>query len=107
MAGRPRWRRPRRRRRVFEEGGSGSELPQTGLPRDLLERGIAVAELFSRAGLTASNGEARRLIRGGGARLNDAVISDERRVVSLADLDFHGMLKLSAGRKRHALVRPV
>ncbi len=94
-------------RRVFEEGGSGSELPQTGLPRDLLERGVAVAELFSRAGLAASNGEARRLIRGGGARLNDAVISDERRVVSLADLDPQGMLKLSAGRKRHALVRPV
>jgi tyrosyl-tRNA synthetase len=62
--------------------------------------------LFARAGLVASNGEARRLIRGGGARLNDAVIGDEARLVTLADLGAAGALKLSAGRKRHALIRP-
>jgi tyrosyl-tRNA synthetase len=93
-------------RTVFEEGGSGEDLPQTELPRDVFERGIAVFELFSRAGLAASNGEARRLIRGGGARINDAVIKDETRVVRLADFGPEGALKLSAGRKRHALVRP-
>jgi tyrosyl-tRNA synthetase len=93
-------------RTVFEEGGSGEDLPQTELPRDVFERGIAVFELFSRAGLAASNGEARRLIRGGGARINDAVIKDEPRVVRLADFGPEGALKLSAGRKRHALVRP-
>ena len=70
-------------------------------------RGIPAFELFSRAGLTASNGEARRLIRGGGARLNDIVVESETRPVSLADLDHEGMVKLSAGRKRHAIVRPV
>jgi tyrosyl-tRNA synthetase len=94
-------------RAVFESGGSGSELPQTVVPRDLLGRGIPAFELFSRAGLAASNGEARRLIRGGGARINDTVVESETRPVSLADLDPQGMLKLSAGRKRHALVRPV
>jgi len=57
---------------VFESGGSGSELPQIALPRDELTRGVAAFELFSRAGLAATNGEARRLIRGGGARINDA-----------------------------------
>jgi tyrosyl-tRNA synthetase len=92
---------------VFESGGSGSELPQTVVPRDLLGRGIPAFELFSRAGLTASNGEARRLIRGGGARINDTVVETETRPVSLADLDAQGMLKLSAGRKRHALIRPI
>jgi tyrosyl-tRNA synthetase len=92
---------------VFESGGSGSELPQTAVPRDLLASGIPAFELFSRAGLAASNGEARRLIRGGGARINDTVVESETRPVSLADLDPQGMLKLSAGRKRHALVRPV
>jgi tyrosyl-tRNA synthetase len=94
-------------RAVFESGGSGSELPQTVVPRDLLGRGIPAFELFSRAGLATSNGEARRLIRGGGARINDTVVDSETRPISLADLDPQGMLKLSAGRKRHALVRPV
>ena len=94
-------------RAVFEGGGSGGELPQTSVPHDLLARGIPAFELFSRAGLAASNGEARRLIRGGGARINDTIVETETRPVSLADLDPNGLLKLSAGRKRHALVRPV
>jgi tyrosyl-tRNA synthetase len=94
-------------RAVFESGGSGSELPQTAVPRDLLARGIPAFELFSRTGLAVTNGEARRLIRGGGARINDTVVENETRPVSLADLDPQGVLKLSAGRKRHALVRPV
>jgi tyrosyl-tRNA synthetase len=94
-------------REVFEEGGSGSDLPQTTVPRDLLERGVAAVELFSRAGLATSNSEARRLIRGGGARINDALVGDETRIVRLADLDSQGLLKLSAGRKRYALIRPV
>ena len=59
-----------------------------------------------RSGLAASNGEARRLIRGGGARVNDAVIATETQTVSLADSSSTGAIKLSAGRKRHALVRP-
>ena len=94
-------------RAVFEEGGSGADLPQTQLPRGLFERGIAAFELFNRAGLAASNSEARRLIRGGGARINDAVVEDETRIVGLDDIGPHGAVKLSAGRKRHALVRPV
>ena len=92
---------------VFEGGGSGRELPQTAMPRDLLARGIPAFEAFTRSGLAASNGEARRLIRGGGARINDAVVENEASPVSLADLNRQGMIKLSAGRKRHALVRPV
>jgi tyrosyl-tRNA synthetase len=60
-----------------------------------------------RAGLAASNGEARRLIRGGGGRINDAVVEAEDRSVTLADLNAEGVIKLSAGRKRHALVRAV
>jgi tyrosyl-tRNA synthetase len=93
-------------RDVFEAGGAGAELPQIALPRDALARGVPAFELFVRAGLAASNSEARRLIKGGGARLNDTVVTGEMQPVSLADLDPHGHLKLSAGRKRHALVRP-
>jgi tyrosyl-tRNA synthetase len=94
-------------RAVFGGGGSGSELPQTEVSRNELARGMPAFELFSLAGLAASNGEARRLIRGGGARINDKVVNNETRPVSVADLDEKGVLKLSAGRKRHALVRPV
>jgi tyrosyl-tRNA synthetase len=92
---------------VFESGGSGSELPQAALPRELLTRGIAAFELLCRAGLAASNGEARRLIRGGGARINDQVIENEVQLISLADFGSQDIIKLSVGRKRHVLVRPV
>ena len=91
---------------VFETGGSGDDLPETTLPRDALARGVPAFELFMRAGLAASNGEARRLIKGGGARLNDTLVKGEMQPVSLSDLDAQGRIKLSAGRKRHALVRP-
>jgi tyrosyl-tRNA synthetase len=91
---------------VFEQGGAGEALPQTAVARDVLASGIPAFELFVRAGLAASNSEARRLIKGGGARLNDAPIVTETQPVSLADLDAAGAIKLSAGRKRHALVRP-
>ena len=94
-------------RAVFEGGGSGSELPQTEVLRNELARGMAAFELFSLTGLAASNSEARRLIRGGGARFNDRVVDNETKPVTEADLDEKGMLKLSAGRKRHVLVRPV
>src|SRR6266566_2553098 len=93
-------------RDVFEAGGAGAELPQTALPRDVLARGVPAFELFVLAGLAASNSEARRLIKGGGARLNDAVVTAEMQPVTLADLDAQGQIKLSAGRKRYALVRP-
>jgi tyrosyl-tRNA synthetase len=103
-------------REVFEAGGPtgqarglkahGDALPEVALPRDTLERGVPAFELFVRAGLAASNGEARRLIKGGGARVNDVAVKGETQPVSLADLDPQGLIKLSAGRKRHALVRP-
>ena len=89
---------------VFGEGGDAEGLPQIAVEHDALERGVPAFELFVRAGLAASNGEARRLIKGGGARLNDAVIANETQIVSTRDSsgDF---IKLSAGRKRHVLVR--
>ena len=74
------------------------------LARLELEAGIPAFPLFALAGLAASNGEARRLIRGGGARINDAPVADEGQVVSLSDLR-DGAIKLSTGRKHHRLVR--
>jgi tyrosyl-tRNA synthetase len=88
-------------RRTFAEGESAEGLPSVELPAAELARGIPAFALFVRAGLAASNGEARRLIRGGGARLNDVVIGGEAQVIS-----GDAVLKLSAGKKQHVLVRP-
>jgi tyrosyl-tRNA synthetase len=90
---------------VFGEGGDAEGLPQIAVEHDALVRGMPVFELFVRAGLATSNSEARRLIKSGGARLNDAVIVSETQPVSLTDLGDAGQVKLSAGRKRHVLVR--
>jgi tyrosyl-tRNA synthetase len=93
-------------RRVFAEGGSDEGLPTITVPRAELERGIPAFELFVRSGLAASNSEARRLIKGGGARVNDRVIASETELIRLSDVTAEGTIKLSAGKKRHALVRP-
>ena len=92
-------------RRTFIEGGLGQDLPVIEIARAELEAGIPAYELLRRTGLAASNGEARRLIKGGGARLNDAVIDDENRKITAADLDSDGVVKLSFGKKKHAVVR--
>ncbi len=92
-------------RRTFEEGGMAEALPTIAVPAAELTDGIGVLALFVRAGLVSSNGEARRQIRGGGLRLNDTVIADEKTVVTSADAA-GGVVKLSLGRKKHVLVRP-
>lgn len=92
-------------RRVFEQGAATAALPEVTLPAAALEEGLPIFRLLQDAGLAASGGEARRLIRGGGARVNDVVVSDENLTVSTKDLQ-NGALKLSSGKKKHILVRP-
>ncbi|MEQ8966388.1 MAG: tyrosine--tRNA ligase [Azospirillaceae bacterium] len=94
-------------RETFEQGGTAASLPTVDLPRAELEPGIPAFRLLARAGLVASNGEGRRLIQGGGGRLNDERIDDAERPIGLGDVPESGTLKLSAGKKRHILVRPV
>ncbi|HQT83918.1 MAG: tyrosine--tRNA ligase [Acidiphilium sp. 37-64-53] len=91
-------------RRTFEAGEAADDLPGIDIPRAELGAGVPAIVLLVRAGLATSNGEARRLIRGGGARLNDAPITDEAQTISLTDL-IDGVAKLSAGKKQHRLVR--
>jgi tyrosyl-tRNA synthetase len=88
------------------EGYRERPLPTIDIDRGEFGAGVSVVDLFQRSGLVASKSEARRLIRGGGARLNDARVEDEGLVVGPDRLVDHA-LKLSAGRKRHALVRVV
>ncbi|MDJ0683630.1 MAG: tyrosine--tRNA ligase [Alphaproteobacteria bacterium] len=89
-----------------EGGGASADLPTISVDGGRLAEGVGVLSLFVEAGLTASNGEARRLIKNGGARLNDEKIADDSRQVSMNDIAANGAIKLSAGKKKHVLVRP-
>jgi tyrosyl-tRNA synthetase len=93
-------------RRTFGEGSAGDDLPSIEVASADLARGIQAIDLLHRAGLAASRSEARRLIRGGGARVNGEAIADDAAVVTSADVTREGYIKLSAGKKKHALVRP-
>ncbi len=91
-------------RKTFEEGALGDALPSIDMTAAELSAGVQVWDLLRRAGLAASNGEARRLIKGGGARLNDAKIDDENQKIGMGDIK-NGVIKLAAGKKRFALVK--
>src|SRR6201994_2389158 len=93
-------------RRTFEEGAIAENLPTVEIPRRELEGGAGVLAAFVKAGLVASNGEARRQIKGGGLRVNDVAVSDEKMVLTPTDLTAEGVIKLSMGKKRHVLLKP-
>jgi tyrosyl-tRNA synthetase len=86
--------------KIFSQGGVAEGLPRVEIPAAEFGAGLAAFALFARAGLAASNGEARRLIRGGGARLNDEVVGDEAQMIAPSP-----EMKLSAGKKQHVLVK--
>jgi tyrosyl-tRNA synthetase len=92
-------------RKTFEEGTTADTLPSVTVDGALLEGGVGILSLFVTAGLASSNGEARRHVQGGAVRINDQPVSDDRRVVTEADL-VDGAVKLSLGKKKHVLVRP-
>jgi tyrosyl-tRNA synthetase len=94
-------------KRTFEQGGAGDNLPTVEISGQELENGVSLINLLREAGLSSSNGDARRLIKGGGAKINDEKAADENVMVSNTDLNDDGVIKLSAGKKRHAIVRPV
>ncbi|HKL69242.1 tyrosine--tRNA ligase [Salibaculum sp.] len=89
-------------REVFEKGGAGSELPTLTLTAQDIGEGISVAQLIVRSGLAGSGKEAKRLIADNGARLDDAPLTDAGRMITTTDLA--SPIKLSAGKKRHAMV---
>ncbi|TMI99096.1 MAG: tyrosine--tRNA ligase [Alphaproteobacteria bacterium] len=95
-------------RRTFEEGSVAESLPTVEIPRAELEAGLGVLNAFAeKTGLVASNGEARRQIKGGGLKVNDATVTDDKAVLALKDLTPEGVIKLSLGRKKHVLLKPV
>jgi len=94
-------------RATFEQGEIAVTLPTFEIPRAQLEKGWGVLTANTHVGFVGSTGEARRQIRSGGIKVNDVAVTDERRELTLADLTPEGVIKLSLGKKRHALIRPV
>ncbi len=91
-------------RQLFEQGGMGAAMPEFTIERSALEAGIPAFKLLHMAGLAESGGEARRLIKGNGAKINDAPFTAEDQAVTLADLTADGFIKLSKGKKQHIKV---
>ena len=92
---------------AFEDGRLSNDLPTIEIARAEIEAGVPLSNLATDAGLAASRGEARRLAQGGGLRLNDKPEADGQRLVTLADCNAEGLIKLAAGKKKIVLVRPV
>jgi tyrosyl-tRNA synthetase len=91
-------------RQTFEQGLAASSLPSVEVPRAELAAGMGVLSAFVRAGLVPSTGEARRQVKAGGLRVNDAVVTDERASISTGDM-IDGAIKLSFGKKKHVLLK--
>jgi tyrosyl-tRNA synthetase len=91
-------------RRTFEQGALAQDLPSIAIDKAELTAGLGVLTAFHKAGLVASTGEARRQLKGGGLRVNDATLTDERAVLHESDLH-DGAIKLSLGRKKHVLLK--
>ena len=94
-------------RTTFEEGGVGASLPTVEVPRAELKAGMGVLAAFVKAGLAASNGEVRRAIANNAIMVNDARVTSDKAAIGEADVTAGGVIKLSLGRKRHVLLKPV
>jgi tyrosyl-tRNA synthetase len=90
---------------TFEQGGIGKDIPVFELQVSELGKGISAYELFRKVGLAESGGEAKRLIRGGGAKINDVKIEDENILITPANFTSDKTAKLSSGKKKHLLVK--
>ena len=93
--------------KTFEQGALAENLPTVEMPRAELDAGLGVLTAFVTAGLVASNGEARRQIKAGGLKINDATITDEKTTLTTGALTPEGVIKLSLGKKKHVLIKPV
>lgn len=94
-------------RKTFEEGAIADNLPSIDVTVAELDAGLGLLGLIVRAGLAASNGEARRHVQGGAVRINDTQVSDERMTIGSSAVTADGVIKLSLGKKKHILVRPL
>ena len=93
-------------RKTFEQGALATDLPTIDIARADLDSGLGILTAFVKAGLVASNSEARRQIQGGGLKVNDAPVTSDKSVLKTTDAE-SGVIKLSLGKKKHVLLKPV
>ncbi len=93
-------------RKTFEQGATADDLPTVNMPYAVLAEGVGVLQAFVQSELVKSNSEARRQIQGGGLKINDETVTDDKRILTLADATQAGAIKLSLGKKRHVLLKP-
>jgi tyrosyl-tRNA synthetase len=93
-------------RKTFEQGALATDLPTIEIPRAELDSGLGILNAFVKSGLVASNSEARRQIQGGGLKVNDMPVASDKSVLSVSDAQA-GVIKLSLGKKKHVLLKPV
>lgn len=94
-------------RKTFEQGVTATDLPTIEISAAEFDSGLGVLTAFVKAGLVASNSEARRQIQGGGLKINDAAVTSDKAVLKTADAISNGVIKLSLGKKKHVLLKPV
>jgi len=94
-------------RQTFGEGQAAAGLPTVELPASEFQTGVGLLSALVRAGLASSNSEARRHVKGGGARVNDLTIADDKAKLTAHQINTDGVIKLSMGKKRHVLIKPV
>ena len=94
-------------RATFEEGGLDANLPTVEVPRGEISDGLGVLAAFVKAGLAASNGEVRRAIANNAILVNDVRVTSDKAVIGEGDVTPEGVVKLSLGRKRHVLLKPI
>jgi tyrosyl-tRNA synthetase len=94
-------------RKTFEEGALAESLPTIEFSKAELDKGVGVLAAAVQAGFVTSTSEARRQVKGGGLKVNDATVSDERLMLTPKDLTPEGVIKLSLGRKKHVLLKPL
>jgi tyrosyl-tRNA synthetase len=94
-------------RTTLDQDALAEILPTIDIPASEFVAGLGVQTAFVRAGLVPTTSEARRQIKEGGLRVNDNRVTNERMTLSREQLTHRGVIKLSLGRKRHVLLRPV
>jgi tyrosyl-tRNA synthetase len=93
-------------RKTFEQGTLAADLPTVEVTKSELDAGIGVLAAFVKAGLVASNSEARRQVQGGGLKVNDVNVANDKATLTSADITGDGVIKLSLGKKKHVLLKP-
>lgn len=93
-------------RKTFEQGALATDLPSVSVARAEIDGGLGLLAAFVKAGLVKSNGEARRHVQGGGLRVNDVSVTDEKMTIRASDITPDGVIKLSLGKKKHVLLKP-